>query len=133
MATEVRRPFHLAWLIGLSASLYAGSLAAVTEMQAASDGQVADQQATSQRVIDQLRTNNGRVSQEIERAAANLQAGALIYANAGKTLTDLEQHLAGLGKSAGALRALPAVPSIGGGSASAPVVHSTTGASGAKP
>lgn len=133
VATERRRPLHIAWMVSLSASVYVVNLAAVAAMQASSDNLVADQQASTQSAIDQLRANDARITQEIEQAAANLQAGTAIYAGAGKTLADLEHSLAGLGKSASGLRSLPAVPRIGSGSVAAPAVHTTTGASGAKP
>jgi uncharacterized protein YlxW (UPF0749 family) len=133
VGTERRRPLHLAWLIALSASLYAASLAAVTAMQASSDRQVADRQAATQRILDQLRTRDTQISQAIDHAAANLEAGTATYSSAGTTLTGLERNLAGLDKSAAALSALPAIPRLGAGSVAAPVVHTTTGASGAKP
>ncbi len=133
MATEQRRPLHLVWLVGLSASLYAANLAAVTALQAASDRQAAAAQVPAQDALDALQAHDARVAQEIVQATANLQAGSAIYSKAGTTLSSLEQRLAGLTKSAGALRALPAVPVISGGSVAVPAVHATTGASGAKP
>jgi hypothetical protein len=137
--TDKRRPLHIAWLVGLSASIYAANLAAVTAMQAGTDASVAAQVATkqvpAQAALDALRAHDAAVAATIERASTSLKSGAAQYAQAGKNLAALEQRLAGLGKSAGSLKALPAVPT-GGGSGSvvaAPVVHTTTGASGAKP
>jgi hypothetical protein len=136
VATEARRPFHLAWFVALSASVYAASLAAVSAMQAGSDAAVAAQQIPTQATLDALKAHDARVAQDVERAATSLQAGAAQYAQAGKNLAALEQRLAGLGKSTSALRALPAVPTVGGGgggAAAVPAVHATTAASGAKP
>ncbi len=132
VATEPRRRVHLAWLVGLSASIYAVNLAAVSAVQAQGDRQLADQQAPSQNALELLRIHDAQLAQEIDHAAATLKAGASTYAQAGDTLISLEERLTGLGKSA-AFPALPAVPSVGGGSATVPAVHTTTGASGTKP
>ena len=131
--TDKRRPLHLAWLVGLSASIYAANLAVVTAMQAQTDASVAAQQVPAQAALDTLRAHDAAVSAAIEQAASSLKTGAAQYAQAGKALAALEQRLTGLGKSAGSLKALPAVPTGGGSVVAAPVVHSTTGASGAKP
>ncbi len=137
--TETRRPLHIAWLVGLSASIYAANLAAVTAMQAGTDASAAAQASAqavpAQAALDALRAHDASVAADIERAASSLKSGAAQYAQAGKNLAALEQRLAGLGKSTGALKALPAVPSGGGAGsfAAAPIVHTTTGASGTKP
>lgn len=137
--TETRRPLHIAWLVGLSASIYALNLAAVTAMQAGTDASVAAQAAVqqlpAQAALDALRAHDASVAADIERASRSLKSGAAQYAQAGKNLAALEQRLAGLGKSANSLKALPAVPTggYGGGVAAAPIIHSTTGASGVKP
>ena len=126
--------------MGLSASIYAANLAAVTAMQAGTDAtaaaQAAAQRVPAQAALDALRAHDASVAADIQRAANSLKSGAAQYAQAGKNLAALEQRLAGLGKSAGALKALPAVPTGGGGGgsvAAAPIVHTTTGASGTKP
>jgi uncharacterized protein YlxW (UPF0749 family) len=133
VATEPRRPIHLLWLIGLSASIYAVNLALVTDLQAASDSQVAGQQATSQAALNLLQASDARLASQVQQAASDLQATNAGYGQAAQTLATLEQRLSSLGKSAGALRALPALPAVSSGSVKAPVVHTTTGASGAKP
>jgi len=131
--TEPRRPLHLLWLVGLSASIYAVNLALVAELQAAGDSQVADQQATSQAALDLLQAGDARLAGQVQQAATALQATNAGYGQAAQTLANLEKQLASLGKSAGALRALPALPAVSSGSVKAPAVHTTTGASGAKP
>lgn len=133
MATEPRRPIHLLWLVGLSASIYAVNLAVVTELQAAGDSQIADRQATSQAALNLLQAGDARLANQVLQASADLQATNAGYGQAAKTLATLEQRLAGLGKSAGALRALPALPTVSSGSVKSSAVHATTGASGAKP
>jgi hypothetical protein len=132
VATEPRRPLHLVWLIGLSASIYALNLAAVTAMQAAADTRAAGDRAPTSAALDILRTHDARTDLVVQRAAVQLQAGATTYADVGRTLADLEQRLAALDKSAGALKALPTTPNLRVTSA-APTVSSTTGASGARP
>lgn len=133
MATEPRRPIHLLWLVGLSASIYAVNLALVTDLQAASDSQVADQQATGQAALNLLQASDARLASQVQQAAIALQATNTDYGQAAQTLATLEQRLSSLGKSAGALRALPALPAVSSASVKAPAVHTTTGASGAKP
>jgi hypothetical protein len=120
------------WFIGLSAAIYALDLAAVEAMQAGSDAAVAAQQAPAQAAVDVLRAHDASVAKDIERASMSLQAGAAVYAQAGKNLASLEQGLAGLGKSAASLQSLPAAPTVGR-VAAVPVVHAISGASGAKP
>ncbi len=132
VGTETRRPLHLVWFIGLSAAIYALDLAAVAAMQAGTDAGVAAQQAPVQAAVDALRAQDASVAQDIERASTSLQAGAAVYAQAGRSLASLEQGLAGLDKSAASLRTLPAIPAVGRVT-SVPVVHATSGASGAKP
>lgn len=132
VGTEPRRPLHVVWFIGLSAAIYALDLAAVAAMQAGTDAGVAAQQAPAQAAVEALRAQDASVAQDIQRASTSLQAGAAAYALAGKNLASLEQRLAGLGRSAASLQALPAVPTVRS-VAAAPVVHATSGASGAKP
>jgi len=133
MATETRRPLHIVSMVGLSAAIYAANLAAITAMQSTSDAQAAGPQAPTQAALDLLRIHDATIAEQVRQATDKLQAGAAAYAKAGAALNALEQKLSGLGKSAGALSALPAVPTIGRTAAAAPVVHTTTGASGAKP
>ena len=137
--TEKRRPLHIAGLIGLTASIYAVNLAAVTAMQAGTDSataaQAAAQAVPAQATLDALRAHDANVAAAIQRASNGLKSGAAQYSQASRNLDALEQRLSGLGKSAGSLKSLPAVPSGvgGGGVTAAPVTHTTTGASGAKP
>ena len=137
--TDKRRPLHLAWLVGLSASIYALNLAAVTAMQAGTDAasaaQAAAQAGPAQATLDALRAHDASVAAAILRASNGLKSGAAQYTQASHNLDALEQRLSGLGKSAGTLKSLPSVPTGvgGGGVTAAPVTHTTTGASGAKP
>ncbi len=133
MATEGRRPLHIVSMVGLSAAIYAVNLAAVTTMQASSAALAAGPQEPTQAALDQLRAHDAAIAAQVQQATSKLQAGAATYAQAGAAITALEQKLSGLGKAAGALSALPAMPTIGRTTAAAPVVHTTTGASGAKP
>ena len=133
MAAESRRPLHIVSMVGLSAAIYAVNLAAVTAMQASTDVQAAGPQAPTQAALDLLRAHDAAIAAQVQQATSKLQAGAARYAQAGAALSALEKKLSGLGKSTGALSALPAVPAIGRTTAAAPVVHTTTAASGAKP
>ena len=133
MATEGRRrPLHIVSMVGMSAAIYAANLAAVTAMQASSDVQAAGPQAPAQAALDLLRAHDAAIAAQVQQATSKLQAGAASYAQAGAALSALEKKLSGLGKSTGALSALPTVPTIAR-TASAPAVHTTTAASGAKP
>ncbi|HEY7936932.1 MAG TPA: hypothetical protein VID26_07355 [Candidatus Limnocylindrales bacterium] len=132
VATE-RRPVHLLGIVGLSAAIYAVNLAVITELQAAGDSQVTAAQAGNRTALDVLRVTNARVAGEVQAATGNLRTTNSLYLDATQALISLEARLAGLGKSASALQALPALPSVSSGSLKAPVIHATTGASGAKP
>jgi hypothetical protein len=133
VATEPRRPVHLLGLVGLSAAIYAVNLAVVTELQAAGDSQVTAAQAGDLAALDVLRVTDARVAGEVQAATGNLKATNSLYDEATQALITLEARLAGLGKSASALQALPALPHVSSGSLNVPVIHATTGASGAKP
>ncbi len=154
--TEPRRPLHIPIVVGISAGLYAASLAAVTGLQSAHDVATAAAAAPGADTAALLRSSHDQLDAELARARAAYTAAADHYDALTKQLAGLETRLAGLAAQADSLRSAPlAVPgaaaiAVGQGgivvhrgtaaavgaapaAAAAPAVHATTGASGAPP
>ena len=136
--TEPRRPLHLAVALGVSAGVYAASLAGVTTLEAGQEAALAADRAPAADALATLRAHNDRLAAQVEAAAAAFDAAAGGYRRIASGLDRLDRHLAKLGATVarieGAAVALPArapLPSVSRASVSvAPAVHATTGASG---
>jgi len=136
--TERRRPVHLAVALGVSAGVYAVSLAAVTGLQAGTDAAVATERAPAVDALAKLKSGNDRLAAKIDAAGAAYGAAADSYREAARGLDGLDGRLAALAKSVagieGAAVSLPArvpLPSVTRArTVTVPTVHATTGASG---
>jgi hypothetical protein len=139
--TEKRRPVHLAILVGLSASAYAGSLALVTMLQSTTDAAAVAERAPMREIADAITSSHDDLETTLADAARRYSVmteryGALLpeLARAETSLDTLAKTTSSVTDSALTLPShvsLPAVPSaariIRG---AAPTTHATTGASG---
>ncbi|MGZ6343159.1 MAG: hypothetical protein ACXWOT_09125 [Candidatus Limnocylindrales bacterium] len=129
-----RRPYHIPVTIGLSAGLYAASLAGVTALQAAQDAAVAAQRDPAAAAIAQLQAHNDGLSQDLIKAGDAFDAAAGRYDAASQRLASLEQQLGRIAAAVGAVRSgssAAKLPSVGRSNVAAPPpVSATTGASG---
>jgi hypothetical protein len=151
---ETRRPFHVGVALGLTASVYAGSLAAVSLLQIDRDrGLTADRQPVSDAIV-MLGRHHDEMAASLERAGAVFEAASTRYDQVAADYQELHTALVSLGRKLKAIDALTAVdgsglgsvslgsgggklPSVSkaaprsGGTTSAPATSATTGASGA--
>lgn len=139
--TETRRPVHLAVLVGLSAIAYAGSLAFVAMLQAATDAAVAAERAPISQVADTIAAGHDdlettmadatrRYSLIAERYGALLAALAQVETSLGTlaTTTSVVTDSALALPSRVSLPTVLKAPRIA--RAAAPTIRATTGASG---
>lgn len=139
--TEKRRPVHLAVLVGLSASAYAGSLAAVTMLQSATDAAITAERAPIREIADAITVGHDGLETTVADAARRYSLmtdryGALLpeFAQVETSLDTLAKTTSSVTDSAltlpthVSLPAVPTAPRIARGAA--PTTHATTGASG---
>jgi hypothetical protein len=132
-------PAHVGILIGLSAGGYALSLAAVTGLQSHSEAALTAQRAPALAKIDALNTHYANLEAQLAAAQSAYDAAAAAY-NATSTqfqamessLSDLAAAVSSINGTAASLPAGVSLPSVSRSvsTASAPVVHATTTASG---
>lgn len=137
-----RHPYHVGVFLGLSAGLYAVSLAGVTALQSGSDQAVAAERATSAAAIEAMKAGHDDLDRRVSAAVASYQSATAAYQRTADALAALETELgkasasvAGVTGSAASVPAqlsLPSLPKLSpiAIAAPAPVVHATTGASG---
>jgi hypothetical protein len=136
MAT--RRPIHMGVAVGVSASLYAVSLAAVTSLQGAQDRHASQALAPILTSVDELDVANGDLEARLEAARAAFDASAASFTTVGAELPGFEARLAELARTVkkihGTSVSLPSGGSLprvsGAGTVVKPPVHVTTSASG---
>lgn len=137
--TDARRPLHVGVFLGLSAGVYAISLAAVTALQAQSEMAVVADRAPTARAIAELAAQNDSLEARARRAGRTYDRATDAYDRVGRKLADVEAQLTSLadvvGAVNGAAQALPdrvALPRITRAvtTVSRPTVHATTAASG---
>jgi hypothetical protein len=134
-----RRLLHIGTFLGLSASAYALTLAAVSGLQARTDVAVMANREPTRQGIAQLAGENDALDAAIQRAGLGYEEAAGAYDSAGRGLAELETQLAAFASTIervdGAARALPTratLPKVARVVATARprTVHATTGASG---
>lgn len=137
--SDVRRPLHVGAFIGLSACVYAVSLAGVTALQAQSEAAVAADRGPTADAISQLAAQNDWLETNARRAELAYDRAMGAYDRVGLTLTEVEGRLGELATTVqavdGAARALPdrvALPPVSRTATTfrSPTVHATTSASG---
>jgi hypothetical protein len=137
--TEARRPLHVVVYLGLSAGVYAVSLAAVTAHQANSEAAVVTDRAPTALAIAGLSAANDRLETRANLVGGTYERATGAYDRLGQALADVEAQLAGFADLVGAVNgaslALPdrvALPNLTRTvtPVSRPTVHATTAASG---
>jgi hypothetical protein len=135
---DQRRPYHLGVTIGLTAGLYAVSLAGVTALQAIQDADIAAAQAPTADLVGRLSTGHDDLEARVDAITASFNEAAGSYGNFGSSLDRLEAGLRSIGRRVagvqGASISIPgggSMPTVGRSTGVArPVVHATTTASG---
>ncbi len=153
-SAETRRPYHVGVALGLTASVYAGSLAAVSLLQIERDrGLIADRQPVSDAIVmlgrhhDEMASSLGQAgtvfeeaSKRYDKVAADYQKLHIALVSLGRKLQAIDALTAvdgsGLGSTyvssgGGKLPTVAKTTAKSGGTTSAPATGATTGASGA--
>jgi hypothetical protein len=135
---DQRRPLHIGVVVGVSASVYALSLAAVTGFESARTTQADAASGPAARTLDQLSAAHTDMERRLAALTDAYNAAASSYGDAAAGLGGYEQGLGqlagtvdGISGSVGTLPSnmkLPAIPRAAAGRA--PTVHACTTASG---
>ena len=141
-AAATRRPIHVVVAVGMTAGLYAVSLAGVTALQSATDAQLAADRAPAAGAVAQLKGTHDAMESGLARLAGAYTKAADGYraitdgiAGHEQALTALEQQVRAAAGSVAALSVpslarLPAVSSSAAVVSSRPAVNACTTASG---
>ncbi|HYN47297.1 MAG TPA: hypothetical protein VER83_00435 [Candidatus Nanopelagicales bacterium] len=97
-AAAARRPVHVAVAIGVTAGLYAVSLAGVTGLQADTDARLAAERAPAAAAVDVLRTSHDRAEADLARIAAGYGDAATTYQQIADSIASHEAALGVLGE-----------------------------------
>jgi hypothetical protein len=138
--TDQRRPIHLAVLVGLSASAYAGSLGAVSVLQSAADSSLIAQRAPVRAAADAVAASHSDLEATVAEAVRRYglvseRYAALVpeFSNVETSLDALAKNTAKVSNSAQALPSRVSLPKVSAPRivrVAAPATHATTGASG---
>ena len=140
--TATRRPIHLAVTVGVTASLYAVSLAGVTALQHDNDGRLAAERAPAGAAVETLRSANDALDADLAALSAGFTDASASYRAIAAGIGDHEAALASLGKRVAAVEGsasslsvptisrLPALSARTAAVASKPVSNACTTASG---
>ena len=141
-AAATRRPIHVAVAVGMTAGLYALSLAGVTALQSATDAQLAADRAPAAGAVAQLKSTHDAMEGNLDKLAAAYAKVANGYRAITDGIVGHEQALAALRQqveaAAGSAAALSVpsfsrLPAVSGSAVtvrSQPVVNACTTASG---
>jgi hypothetical protein len=131
-ATATRRPIHVAVAVGVTAGLYAVSLAGVTALQHDTDTRLAAERAPAAAAVEAFRIANDALDTDLAGLSSGFAGAADTYRVVAGRVGAHESALASLGKrvaavegSASSLR-VPAVPRL-------PALSSRTAAVAARP
>jgi len=102
-AAQTRRPVHVVVALGVTAGLYAVSLAGVTALQAATDTRLAAERAPAAAAVDALRTSHDQAEAELARIAAGFSGDAATYQ---RIADGIASHEAALGVLGGRIAAV---------------------------
>lgn len=114
-ATQARRPVHVAVALGVTAGIYAASLAGVTTLQAGADARLAAERAPAAAAADALTSSHDRAEAELARIAAGFSGEAGTYQQIADDIAGHEAELAFLGAQVAAIEGSAAslrVPTI---------------------
>jgi hypothetical protein len=111
-ATQARRPVHVAVAVGVTAALYAVSLAGVTALQAGTDARLAAERAPAAAAVDALRTSHDRTEADLARIAAGYSGAAATYQRIADEIGSHEAALGLLGERVAAVEGSAASLSV---------------------
>lgn len=157
--TEARRPLHLPVVVGLSAGVYAVSLAGVTALQSSHDRAVLAEHRPAADAVAALRATHDELDARLEHARHTYATAAAGYDALAMALGAFDGRLATVAGQVDAVRTAPLVlpgsggsagvsggrvvivrsaaaplpPAPGAPAAAAPVAHTTTGGSAPPP
>jgi hypothetical protein len=97
-AVGTRRPIHVVVAIGMTAGLYAISLAGVTSLQSATDAQLAADRAPAAGAVAQLKSTHDEMESSLEELSRTYSKAANGYQAITSGIAGHEQALAALGK-----------------------------------
>jgi hypothetical protein len=124
-AAATRRPVHVAVTVGVTAGLYAISLAGVTALQAGTDARLAAERAPAAAAVEALRSTHDQLEADLTRIEAGYDGASAAYGTIADAIAGHETALGQLGKRVAAVEGSAAalhVPSV----ASLPSVSSRT-------
>jgi hypothetical protein len=117
-ATATRRPVHVAVAVGMTAGLYAVSLAGVTALQHDTDARLAAERAPASAAVEALRSTHDALEADLVGLSAGYSGAAETYRVVAdrigaheSALTSLGTRVAAVEGSASSLR-VPAVPRL---------------------
>jgi len=93
-ATQTRRPVHVAVAVGVTATMYAVSLAGVTALQAGTNARLAAERAPAAAAVEALRTSHDQTEARLARIAAGYNGATATYR---QIVEDIGSHEAALG------------------------------------
>lgn len=111
-ATATRRPIHVVVAVGMTAGLYALSLAGVTALQSATDAQLAADRAPAAGAVAQLKSTHDAMESSLDRLAGVYTKAADGYQAIIEGIAGHEQALASLRKQVDAAAVAAAALSV---------------------
>lgn len=102
-AAHTRRPVHVAVAVGVTAGLYAISLAGVTGLQAGTDARLAADRGPAAAAVDALRASHDQADAELARIAAGFSGVSATYKQIADEIASHEAALGALGKRVAAV------------------------------
>jgi hypothetical protein len=117
---DVRRPYHVGVAVGLSAGLYAISLAAVTGLQVSADRATIADRRPVQEAIDVLSRHHAEMAGQLEAARHAYTTATGEYGDLADGIASLHDRMADLGKEIASIEGsnipsslrLPSVPNV---------------------
>lgn len=98
-AGEKRRPLHLGAVVGISAGVYAVSLAGVTGLQSSHDRALVSDAQPATSGVAALRAAHDRLTSDLQRASQDYTAAASGYQQLATEVGKLDRQVAGLAGS----------------------------------
>ncbi|MEO8229472.1 MAG: hypothetical protein ABI628_06890 [Chloroflexota bacterium] len=141
-AIEARRPYHLGVAIGLSAGVYASSLAVVSILQIEQDGQIAADRRPVGDAISMLGVHNDAMESDLQAARSVFDEASVRYGSVVSDIGELHVAVKQLGKTIVRLEGtstdfrLPSIvslPSVPQGTSSRPASKPGSAGSASKP
>jgi hypothetical protein len=115
--TDSKRPYHLGVALGLSAGIYAGSLAAVSMLQFEHDRDLIADRAPVRDAIELLGRNHDAMAASLDRAGAAYEGASARYAELATGLEALHADVVGLSDKLVTINKLAAIDASGLGGA----------------